>query len=193
MRPSVHRTVTPWLPAGLVLAALFVFVPGTIHAAGDLTLNAKGQLSTGHPPTGGQTPPNATPKVAQVDADTIQETLENGYRYQAYGLRDPFVPPAQVRASAKPTKELPVLQQHALSAFKVVGIAWAGRDYYAMVSTEDGKGYTLRVGTKIGPDGGRVRRITKDTVIIEEFQEDAFGETKKYETVLALRPEEVFP
>jgi type IV pilus assembly protein PilP len=114
------------------------------------------------------------------------------YIYSARELRDPFMLPAALRAPEKAKGDLPPLQRYAISDFRLVAVVRGGRGTYAMVTTGDEKGYTVRVGTRIGPDG-RVRRITKDAVIVEEVHPDEFGELRKSETVLALRPEEVVP
>jgi len=116
------------------------------------------------------------------------------YRYMARTVRSPFVAPEEVRApTVVDTTNLPDLRRHPLGDFTLVGIVWSPNHRVAMVSTPSGKGYSVRVGTRIGAANGRVRRISRDAVIIEERRTDVFGETKKYETVLALRPEEAIP
>ena len=99
-------------------------------------------------------------------------------------------------ACSAPTAEeqsIPPLERHALADFRLVAVVQGNKGAFAMVTTTEGKGYTLRVGTRIGPDGGRVRQISKNSVIVEVVKPDEFGELKKSETVMALRPEEVVP
>jgi type IV pilus assembly protein PilP len=146
-------------------------------------------------------PAQAAPDLAAMaDAAAPTDTVEGPpaveaepYVYRARGLRDPFLPPAEVRAPEAEAKDVPPLERHALQSFRLVGVVQGRRGAYAMVTTAEGKGYTIRVGTRIGSDGGRVRRITKNSVIVEVVQPDEFGELKKSETILALRPEEVVP
>lgn len=152
-------------------------------------------------------PPAPRPALASVmpDAAAAQEgdgmvgdaaqpaLAEVPYRYQARGLRDPFTLPAEVRAPTAGAENVPPLERHAISDFRLVAVVKGARGSYAMVTTTEGKGYTLRVGTRIGPDGGRVRQISKNSVIVEVVRADEFGELKKSETILALRPEEVVP
>ncbi|MFQ5508573.1 MAG: pilus assembly protein PilP [Leptospirillia bacterium] len=137
----------------------------------------------------------AAAPASEMTEDLLGLEEESPYVYGARGLRDPFLPPAQARLAPgkDKTSDMPPLQQHALSDYKVVGIVWGKAGHFAMVSTQEGKGYTIRVGSRIGTNEGRVRRITDNAVIVEEFLTDVFGERKRIESVLALRPEEVIP
>jgi len=58
-----------------------------------------------------------------------------------------------------------------------------------MVQTPDGKGYTIRVGTPVGPNKGVVRHITDRYLTIEEKYTDIFGEKKVREVKLDLHPQ----
>jgi Tfp pilus assembly protein PilP len=142
-------------------------------------------------------PPSGVDMATAMPEQTADETgnAMSGadYRYQARNLRDPFTLPAEVRAPASASEDVPPLERHALQDFRLVAVVKGKRGSYAMVTTTDGKGYTLRVGTRIGTDGGRVRKISKDSVVVEVVRPDDFGELKKSETILALRPEEVVP
>lgn len=194
------RTLSTTLLAALLLAA------PAAHAAGELTLTPNGELTDTlrqvvHPELRGQGPqapaPAATaplPAPAPV-ADSAAGTAADGhYVYQARIGRDPFLPPVEVRGSQMQSlASLPALERYPLGDFSLIGIVWNNSNKAAMVSTPDGKGFTVRVGTRIGNSDGKVRRITQDSVVIEEFRTDVFGARKKFETVLALRPEEVIP
>lgn len=172
--------------AVLLTAGMFMWLPVNAQAAGEIVLTKAGVVTSP-----AALLPARVPSVTDVASANEPEEI---YKYLARGGRDPFVAPAQARASKKKdTKDLPILQQIGLERFRVIGTVAVGRKYKAMVSTEDGKGYTLQVGTHIGVNKGRVRRITSDSIIVEEYKTDVFGERKRYETVLALRPGEVLP
>jgi len=68
----------------------------------------------------------------------------------------------------------------------VIAIVWGGMGQSAMLQTPEGKGYTVRVGTRVGPNHGVVRKITPREVIVEERYTDVFGETKTREVTLEL-------
>lgn len=112
------------------------------------------------------------------------------YAYGSRGLRDPFTLPPQAAPDAGKKS---ILELTPLSDFKVVGIVWTRKGPYARVATQDGTGYTVRRGTRIGQNGGVIRKITRDRVIVEEWDTTVFGERVRVETVMALRPEEVNP
>ena len=59
-----------------------------------------------------------------------------------------------------------------------------------MLETPDAKGYTIKVGTLIGPKKGVVKKITKRTVVIEEKYMDIIGEMKTREVVMELPSKE---
>jgi type IV pilus assembly protein PilP len=56
----------------------------------------------------------------------------------------------------------------------------------ALVEDSAGKGYFLKKGTGIGKNDGKVKKILKDKVIIEEVYEDMSGQKKINEISLLL-------
>ncbi len=53
---------------------------------------------------------------------------------------------------------------------------WGGFGYNAMLEGPDGKGYFVHVGTIIGQNKGIVKKITQDTMVIEEKFKTISGE-----------------
>ncbi len=115
----------------------------------------------------------------------------NGYTYSQGGRRDPF---SVVLPSGKDTKEdvrnLPPLQRVSLSELSLIGIIWGGFGYTAMVQTSDGKGYTVRPGTRLGSNNGVVDSITTSAVVVHEHLTDVYGHRQVRETVMRLHPKE---
>ena len=64
---------------------------------------------------------------------------------------------------------------------------WGGFGYNAMLEGPDGKGYFVRTGTILGPNRGVVKKITQNTMIIEEKFKTYTGETERKEIILELR------
>ncbi len=181
-----HRPYAILLRFGaLLLTALFVLLHAPSFA--EVSPNSQGDTEG----------PELKTAIEPADKGSVggENQAEAPYKYMGRTLRDPFSIPEQVgtEGNSRKDKELSILVQHALSDFRVVGIVRAGDGYFAMISTEDGKGYTIRVGTRIGPNEGFVKQITRDTVIVEETYLDLFNEPKRSETILALRPEELIP
>ncbi len=105
------------------------------------------------------------------------------------GLRDPFRPfNLALRPKPVETPKTP-LEQYDVGALKLVAVIYDTQDPKAMVEDDTGLGYTVAHGTKIGNQGGVVKTIEPDRVVVEEEFVDFYGEKKKTEIVLRLKPE----
>ena len=127
---------------------------------------------------------NETEKAAhKVDANA-KESVEK-YIYDPKGKRDPFKPYVDLEAQKK--KKLVPLQKYEVSQLKLTGIIWGGgMNSMAMVEDPIGKGYVIKKGMRIGSNDGKVKKITKDRVIITERYRDYLGEVKSREVSLKL-------
>jgi type IV pilus assembly protein PilP len=113
------------------------------------------------------------------------------YTYNPSGRRDPFA--AIILEGPKSGAEnmnLPPLQRASLTELSLIGIIWGGFGYTAMVQTPDGKGYTVRQGTKIGPNNGVVSAITENSVVVQERFTDVYGKKQVREYVKLLHQKE---
>ena len=103
--------------------------------------------------------------------------------------RDPFRPFTldikPVRTGAPKTP----LEEYDLGALTLVAVIWSATNPKAMVENATGLGFTIQVGTRIGPNGGVVRKIEPNQVIVEEEFVDFYNEKKKSEVVLKLQTE----
>ena len=119
-----------------------------------------------------------------------EETAE--YTYNPAGKPDPFKPFIQVSPVRGPrAAPLTPLQRYEISQLKLVAIISAPEGNMALVEDSAGKGFFLKRGTLVGNSDGKVSKILKDRVIIEEVYQDAYGQGKSSETILYLhRPEE---
>ena len=111
------------------------------------------------------------------------------YEYNAKGRRDPF---ASLIMKVEPERKKGAvpLQNYAVNEFRLTAVLWNKSRFYALVSTPDGKSFTLKEGTTIGLHRGKVEKIMKDSVIIKEFLKDYRGRVKPNYTVLKLHREE---
>jgi len=118
---------------------------------------------------------NVTPKVRST---AILEA------YSALGKIDPFEPLFREKAVSvkkkKDKKRMPrtPLERIDLSQLKLVGIILASSGNRALVEESSGKGYVIKKGTYIGVNAGKVVKIKKEKVVVEEEFEDVFGKTK---------------
>ena len=102
--------------------------------------------------------------------------------YNPTGKIDPFEPLFRDRptlAKKKKRKRLPQtpLERIEISQLKLVGIILASTGNRALVEETSGKGYVIKKGTYIGTNSGKVVKINKETVIVEEEFEDVFGKS----------------
>jgi type IV pilus assembly protein PilP len=81
-------------------------------------------------------------------------------------------------------RKLPLtpLQKIDLSQLKIVGIMVIPTGNKALVEDPSGKGYVITKGTYVGANFGRVKRILKDRIIVEEEVEDFFSGQMKLQT-----------
>ena len=158
---------------------------------------------------GGSTPPPAPPKAGapaaekkkaeavqipqKVEKKEVAKKEEPEFSYNPVGKPDPFRPFIQLTPAAKLAKTafLTPLQKYDISQLKLVAIITIPEGNVALVEDQQGKGYFLKNGTAIGRNEGKVKKILKDRVIIEEIYSDVLGQGKVNEISLFLyRPEE---
>ena len=138
-----------------------------------------------------QKPRPSTPvQPAALPPEVPPKPAENVpiFSYNPDGRRDPFRSIIAVEKT-KGVRGLLPLQKVEVNELKLIAIVWGGYGYHAMVQTSDGKGYTLKIGTAVGPNDGAVKKISQDNVVIEENYTDIFGDRKLRQLVLELHPQ----
>lgn len=127
-------------------------------------------------------------EVAVEGEKKMKENIDD--RYQPGKRRDPFLSILVTTEEGRSLENLPPLQRSAIEDLRLIGIVWGEYGYSAMVQTPDGKGYTIRKGTLIGPNRGKVKNITKRFISVEERYTDIFGDRKTRVVQLELHPQE---
>ena len=115
------------------------------------------------------------------------------YSYDPKGRRDPFRSMAHLIKLARASAELPPLQRFALSDLKLLGIVWGGYGYHGLIQTPDGKGYTVKQGTRMGTNHGTITSITAHRIVVSEPAIDFTGQKTAREVEILLRPTEGIP
>jgi len=112
--------------------------------------------------------------------------------YTAKNRRDPFasIILSTKQKMEKKKKSLNPLENFDVTDFKLMGIIFDGKRYYASVVLPDNKAYTLKKGMSAGLYGGKVDRITKDSIVFNEYVIDYMGVKQLKKTELKLRKEE---
>jgi type IV pilus assembly protein PilP len=142
---------------------------------------------------GGGAPPSPLPQKGKVSSleRTKREPVkvaekkepekkeETPYHYNPAGKADPFKPFIQM-SPVRISRGVPLtpLQKYEINQLKLVAIISTPEGNIAMVEDSAGKGYILKKGTEIGKNEGKVAKILKNKVIVEETYEDIWGHTK---------------
>jgi type IV pilus assembly protein PilP len=146
--------------------------------------------------------PAAAP-VLCADTGDAQET--GVYRYAVEGKPDPFTPFIDIPEETgkkertgttethRETVPLAPLQKFGLDELRLTGIIWSSNKKIAVVQTPDGKRHTLRRGTPLGINGGKVATILSDGVVVVEKIKDLSGNVRTERVVLALKKNGVHP
>lgn len=139
--------------------------------------------------------------VSAAQEAVLQEAvavLDENYRYEARGRRDPFeslvkeTPPvpelSRLRVESK--RPLGPLERFDISALKLVGILWGELGRRALIRAPDDKGYFVTVGTYMGQNGGQIIDIENDRLVVEEQYQDLEGKIVGKTLMLPLRRKE---
>ena len=104
------------------------------------------------------------------------------------GGRDPFRPMTlRTKVMTNRNREnLSPLERLDLGQLKIVGIVWDIKEPRAMVEDTAGLGYTVKVGTPIGSNDGKVKAIHRNQIIIEETSADIYGQRKPRDVSMKL-------
>jgi type IV pilus assembly protein PilP len=71
----------------------------------------------------------------------------------------------------------------------LVGVIWNIKDPTALIEDTTGLGYTVRIGTPIGNNDGKIKAIGRDALVIEEEYIDLYGVKRKREVSMRLAAE----
>jgi Tfp pilus assembly protein PilP len=139
--------------------------------------------------------PVAEKKLKDAKPVTASKSLPDGAPpiYDPTGKTDPFKPLFRVqhgfaKKSKKKIKRVPrtPLERIDLAQLKLVGIILASSGNRALVEESTGKGYVIKKGTYIGTNGGKIIKIQKEIVYVEEKFEDVFGKIQSRQRELKL-------
>jgi type IV pilus assembly protein PilP len=134
--------------------------------------------------------PSSVPTIVPP-AETLPGALPPAVGgYDPAGRRDPFSPIVSQLAPGQADPTLPPLQRVGLTDMNLIAIIWGAYGYTAMVQTPDGNGYTVRKGTRVGPNSGVVSAVTEKGIIVQERFTDVYGRKQEREYVKLLHPKE---
>lgn len=140
-------------------------------------------------------PPQASMALAPIPMPGAAEAVPGAPApsvggYDPAGRRDPFAPVLSQLVPGQVDPTLPPLQRVNLTDMNLIAIIWGAYGYTAMVQTPDGNGYSVRKGTRIGPNSGVVSAVTEKGIIVQERFTDVYGRKQEREYVKLLHPKE---
>jgi type IV pilus assembly protein PilP len=124
------------------------------------------------------------------------ELSETTFAYKVEGKIDPFasifrdesaVPADEKDRKKKKRIPLTPIERVDLSQLKLVGIIFASSGNKALVEDASGKGFIIKKDTRIGINSGRVLKILKDRIIVEEESESILGKKTLLKRELKLQ------
>jgi Tfp pilus assembly protein PilP len=162
-----------------IVSAVFLSIAGCGGGGPTAPLSSKPRAVTGD---------KRAPGPASTEAKNEAEKKEEEYSYDASGKADPFKPFIQLTPVKEASRNIPLtpLQRYEVSQLRLVAILSTPEGNVALVEDSSGKGFFLKKGTYVGKNDGRVTKILKDKVFVEEVYPDVFGHPKQSEVALNL-------
>ena len=117
-----------------------------------------------------QTQPSDLKKEVQNTINKVEED-KILYYYNPAGKRDPFKSPLdeikEQSAVVETGEVLEGIRKFSISTLRLTGIMSKGSDSIAIVKAPDGKSYSLKKDSRVGPNG-TVKEVHRDKVVIED-------------------------
>ena len=116
------------------------------------------------------------------------------FSYSPIGKRDPFKSYISVLVKdpdGAKEKNISPTEEYELDQYQLTGLLSGTSQPRALVSDPKGAGHVIKIGTRLGRNGGRVTRISNNTVeVIEEFRAPT-GERIRVPITIELPREEI--
>lgn len=116
------------------------------------------------------------PASSETPKKDDKEKIDEVFSYSAIDRRDPFKSYyAELSGDEVELGDLSELQKIELNKFRLVAVVTGTATPMAMVQDPAGKGYTVRIGTRIGKQLGQVKQIRREEIVIQEEFRDFTG------------------
>ena len=112
--------------------------------------------------------------------------VSEDYTYDEEGRRNPFEP-YRVETTVTEKRGGGPLEQFELEQLSVIALVWRGDQARALVADPSGTTYTVRVGSRMGKNDGRVIHIGDNLVLVKETYVDYSGEESTKDVELRIR------
>jgi type IV pilus assembly protein PilP len=139
--------------------------------------------------------PVASRPAAVAAAPTLAAAPEServepqaSYSYNPVGKPDPFRNPLNDICCELPPPSLcnEPLCRYELEQLKLSGVISGLANPVAVVESPQGKSYSIYQGSKVGRNGGVVKQVLRDSLVVAEAIQDDQGRTSVHETILRM-------
>jgi type IV pilus assembly protein PilP len=125
-----------------------------------------------------ETAPTSTPapiKAAPAQSAKKTSINEDAFTYSSVGKRDPFRSYLEVlkeRGAQESGRKREDTEKFELDQYKLTGMITGSSQPLALVEDPEGKGHVLKIGSRLGKNGGRLTQITsREIVVMEEYRD----------------------
>lgn len=119
-------------------------------------------------------------------ASLSEESSDSNFIYDASNKRDPFRPFSLAPKTDEDSSKTP-LEKFAIGQLRLTAVLDGLAEPKAIVENSEGRGFTVKKGTKIGTNNGVIVDIKPDKIIILETSIDFTGEKKNKTIEMSLR------
>lgn len=124
--------------------------------------------------------------TAEMVAALPDDAPRPGFVYDPAGKRDPFRP-FDFSPQRSEREDLSPLERYEIGQLKLTAVLDGFDEPTAVVENAAGRGFTVKRGTRIGPNQGVIAEILKDKLVIVETTTDFTGATKSRTIELLIR------
>lgn len=145
------------------------------------------------PPSRVASQPEAPKPAAAIQKPEVPNLFtlpKNDYTYNPAGKRDPFKAYAGEVVESRPEDPRTPLEQFELDQFALTAIVWGISEPRGLLRAPDGQSYIIRKDMRLGKNRGRVSRITRREILVEEEYRDPTGKLVVRESSIAIRQKE---
>ena len=170
-------------PLGGVAAALLIVAACGGEEADDDFFTQARKSSAG---------PTAKTRVVKEAPGDRPSAPEPTFTYNPVGKRDPFrsfLADLESQRESESQRPLAATEQFEIDQYRLTALVTGTSQPKAMVEDPAGVGHTLRVGSRLGKNGGRVTRISANGVMVTEEFVNAVGKRVRVPITLKLPDE----
>lgn len=137
-------------------------------------------LALGCAACGDDAPTQTATESVDVKAKVVKKAASDFsnasvWRYSSVGKRDPFrsyLADLKESKTIKRSRRLEETEQFDLNQYRLTGLITGTSQPKAMVEDPDGNGHVLRLGSRLGRNGGRITKISSlGMVVLEEYRD----------------------